>query len=41
MRHLFSETIERLVSFTLFTIGIVAVAIAAIALLLIVNDTLI
>jgi hypothetical protein len=40
MKHIISSGIERLVSFTLFTLGIAAVAVAAAALLLIIGDTL-
>ena len=40
MKHLISSSIERLVSFALFTLGIAAVAVAAAALLLIIGDTL-
>ena len=40
MKHVISSSIERLVSFTLFTLGIAAVAVAAAALLLIIGDTL-
>jgi hypothetical protein len=38
MKHVISSSIERLVSFALFTLGIAAVAVAA--LLLIIGDTL-
>ena len=41
MKHVISSSsIERLVSFALFTLGIAAVAVAATALLLIIGDTL-
>jgi hypothetical protein len=40
MKHVISSSIERLVSFALFTLGIAAVAVAAAALLLIIGDTL-
>ena len=40
IKHVISSSIERLVSFALFTLGIAAVAVAAAALLLIIGDTL-
>lgn len=40
MRQLIFTTIERFVSFALFTVAIAAVAVAAVALLLIFNTTL-
>jgi hypothetical protein len=40
MKHVISSSIERLVSFALFTLGIAAVTVAAAALLLIIGDTL-
>lgn len=40
MRNVLTASIERFVSFALFTLGIAALAVAAAALLLIIDDTL-